>query len=625
MRPQWLLLSLGLTAVIALLAAGALYPWLQRIYYLRELRSSDVRDRGAALTALAALAEHDPSVHEPLLQVLCTLFMDPSADARQQAFYVTAWLVENVTSIAPRIEAVLRQADDDLFIGLAEAMIAGGTWTRDRPMAQRGRLAALRYARCDDAYRAETVSAMADLGPLAATELSATLDDALQRPDPVVRRTALRVSAVLGDTPRVIGALSDADAEVRAAALTWLVTLEARSHARHVMQYLVDDVPAVREAAAFALARLSPDTAEPHLARRVAEDPDSRVRGMASWFLGICPQDDERDARVRSRALLRVAERGTGDTCFDALTTDLDSQDVDLRYACIAGLSTVTAHRQPAIVMLRDRAERALQTGHDGLAAMALQALAALGDEAFLPVMLDTSERLVDTPMLRYIAASAATTIDPDAGVQALLDLFALETDTPRDLAARHVAGLEAPPIERLVALLGSLNDETRMAAAFALGLIGRADVHFTNGASLTTFLDERTDPQSPYYEDHWKVRGYYHLARHMLGAADAQRSVDPLLLHDRFPRTAVYTALLAVGDTLPMDELFFGDDVELDAFLRDHRFADVIARCFPDAPSVTWHGDEPLRRWQIDRLRDWWQVWRIRVQWDAQTGRFSQ
>lgn len=638
------LLTMGLAAVIALVGARAVYPTLRKHYYLGRLAAADLRDVGQAMTALANLATDDASVIPPLWSTLVSRLSDPEPDVRDQARYVTSWLVGNVELARPHIETTLAIADDDLFFALAESLILAGAWdVRDRTIDHRARIAVLRYRRAEPASRIHVLATMEELGPAAAVHFMRVLERAVEDPDPTIRTAALGVSAVMGDPAsitRIVSRLDDAFPTVRRAALLWLSRLPAKAHIGDIAMRLDDADPTVRRAAIWAVSRIDPERSAQRITEIVRADPNAVVRQAALMALARCTPGDEaiaeilaahladtHDEQTCTRAALAIADRREGDRAVPALVAAIATDRYPLQLAGIAALGTVTTpdHQSVAIPLLRRLTNDALVAGNGDLVAATLDALAALHDKPFVQVHVDIADRATNQPMLRYRAATAAIPLDPALGEQALLNLFDLETDTVRDLVAWRVAQFDVAPTAELIERFESLNDETRMAAALALGVL-RADDAIVRGQPLLDRLRQQTDEASAHYEVHWKVRGYKNLARWLLGDETARPAVDALVLNENFPRTALLLGLLANGDLTPLHVLLASaddDSIDLDAFLRDARMADIIAAHFPAAPRITWHADPVLRRWQIARLRDWWRIMRHRVRWDPAERRF--
>ena len=633
--------------------------------------------RARAWTVVANLAAQRGRVDGATLKQLNARIGGGSQAERRQLRQVMTWLLREVPSFRPDVERILQTYAvelgqgrddqgrwDDRFMTVAAALAEAGLWdVPARPVAQRARRARIRYERAGVETRAGAVAAMGVLGPGAADALAGALNDAAGRAEVAVRLAALRASATVGGAAakaRVAAALDDEIAAVRRAALLWLAQLGEGAPTEAVLARLSDTDPAVREAAAWAASRVAPQQAGERLLAVARDDASAQVRAMAVAALGGCDADGEVDRalgrvlaeasaprarvraavlsrgpwaagggrsepRVRVRAAVAITAREAGDACVDALLSGLQDEAAAVRAASAAGLATVRVaeNRERAIASLRSAVENGLRSGESAVAAAALSSLARLNDQAFVPVMADVAEQITDHALLQYQAAAAAAALDGEAGTRALLGLFAVEDDTVRDLAAWRVARLEPVPIAALRERLGALNDETRMAAALGLGLAGLDAA----GESVLARLRDRTDPELPRYEANWMVRGYYHLARLLLGDAAARDAVVGLMLNAHFPRTALFIALPATGDTSPVDVLFAepaDDGVDLDVFLCDHRMAAVLAAWFPTAPRIPCEADEGLRRWQADRLREWWAIHRHDIRWDAQQRRFD-
>ena len=186
------------------------------------------------------------------------------------------------------------------------------------------------------------------------------------------RRQARReLDSRLTDT--LIGALGDADAEVRERAARALGRHRVPEGAEALRAALRDGDPAVREGAAWALGRIGDDGAAAALLDAL-RDPEPEVRAGAASALGMLESPaavdelaaalDDPDVRVRDRtaralgrtrdriatgasgatesAALEVIEgfrRTGGDLALEALIRLMDASDPELRRAAIAALS----------------------------------------------------------------------------------------------------------------------------------------------------------------------------------------------------------------------------------------------------------------------------------------------
>jgi hypothetical protein len=262
---------------------------------------------------------------------------------------------------------------------------------------------------------------------------------------------------------------------------------------------------------------------------------------------------------------------------------------------------------------VRNVLEAGWDTGNGALIAVACEALAVLGDGSVLPLMHDIAFEETDQPMVQYVAAASALALDPAVGAEALLHLLDHPSDVICDLAALRLAAAAEPPVAALSDLLVQGNERSRASAALALAFAGRADLA-VEGRPLKEWLADRTDPKSGRHEDQWKPHGYYLCARLVLGDRSVRDALDPFIRNANFPRIGLYAALLHAGDTLPMDLLLTRPGrLDVESFLRDARFIEIIRRYHPEAPTFDWFEDEPIRRWQIGRLREYWRVRKAR------------
>jgi hypothetical protein len=181
-----------------------------------------------------------------------------------------------------------------------------------------------------------------------------------------------------------------------------------------------------------------------------------------------------------------------------------------------------------------------------------------------------------------------------------------------RDLAAISLGRLPSPGV--FDALTAGLSlDPPEFRAGCALGLAFRHVFHGEGDAAawigrLTRFDDDT----SPEWEPVELVRGYARCARRLLGDESAADGLDRFLLNEHFPRVAIWATLVLSGDREATDRLLLDDaPFDLESFLHDARFAEVLAVAMPDAPRLIRHEDEALRRFQVDRLGDWWRVCR--------------
>jgi hypothetical protein len=232
--------------------------------------------------------------------------------------------------------------------------------------------------------------------------------------------------------------------------------------------------------------------------------------------------------------------------------------------------------------------------------------------------MRDVVEEFSDVPWLQYSAACAAQSVDERVGAGALLEVCGSDDDTVRELAAFR-AGLSGNlPVPELLKALTDGGEPIRGGAALALALSGTCEL--APGDGLVRWLQARFDPSDPQYEHSWRVRANYLAARHICGDATVREDIDLYLLNANVSRLGIFVALLHTGDFLPLDMLLL-EPAGLDAtsFLRDARFAEVVARYLPQAPAAAmlWLEDAAIVEWQTRRLTDWWRIHRFRARFD--------
>ncbi len=378
---------------------------------------------------------------------------------------------------------------------------------------------------------------------------------------------------------------------------------------------LADTSPEIRLAAVEAVSICLPK-ARAALLQGMTNDPDTTVRDEAALRLQVLatPAIQSNDgALIRTDDLIATLQSGEYFAQLRAID-HIASRD-DFTSTELARL----------IAKLRNLAQEGLATNNGGLAGAALEALAELGDDSLLPVMLDTAAGHGDQPMLRLMAARAAARLEVDEGGNALLNLFYAESDILRDLAAIEVARLGGDlMLPRLLSLLYAPELEVRGAAAFALALMNRGDLSI-RGTSFRELLvrrtslaadDVRTEPQ-------WLPRGYYLCSRLMLGDKQVRDDLEVFVINEHFPRIAIFTALLHSGETTPLDIILLSDAYsrgDAIALLRDRRFGDILHRYLPQAPLVEWSATPNERREQIESLTRWWSVFRWTIVFDAQS-----
>ncbi|MCH8854416.1 MAG: HEAT repeat domain-containing protein [Planctomycetes bacterium] len=406
------------------------------------------------------------------------------------------------------------------------------------------------------------------------------------------------------------------DVEGRVAALGELADLGPYGE-RHLIRVLLrnlkHDQPAVRLAAVEAISICLPQSRR-QLLKEASQDSVESVRIEALARLELLSTQ----TTTKGASLPSVPE------LIDSLAGD----DYWVRVRACAQVERLTqvadSERAELLEALRAAVEEGLSTGNGGLAGSGLQAIAQLGDSRYLPLMLDVAAGFADQPMLRFVAARAASRLDPDSGGQALVNLFTQDSDVVRDLAAITVSRLDDPGIlSRLKSELFSPDLEARGPAALALALRNQPALDIGD-STLLGLLTQRTTllADNPHAEPEWKPRGYYLCARLILGDASAGGDLEIFELNESFPRIAVHLALLHSGDSSPLDLILRSDghsDEQRMALLRDMRFGEIIAQYVPEAPRLEWSATLDTRRTQLDTLTKWWAIYRWKLTFKLQ------
>ncbi len=409
-----------------------------------------------------------------------------------------------------------------------------------------------------------------------------------------------------------------ADAEQRAVAVLALAQIGPAAE-RHLIRVLLANLkhgdPTVRLAAVEAISICLPRS-RTQLLREASTDYNLAVRNEADARLKLLRSRTPPPAQEPPVEVARVIE-------------SLRSGDYDARLQAMARVGYLGEisddEKSHLVTELKEIVDQGLSTGNGGLAGGALEAIAALGDRRYVPVMLDVAAGFSDQPMLRLMAARAASRLDAEAGGQALINLFGQESDVVRDLAAITLCRLEHPAVlEGLKSELYSTELEVRGPAALALALRNDPDLAVRD-RTLIELLTKRTTllKDNPLAEPEWKPRGYYLCSLLILGDDSVRDLLDVFEMNEHFPRIAIYIARLHSGDTSPLD-LVLSDGTYSDhsrmEFLRDLRFGEIIAAYVPEAPRVAWSDSLHHREAQVKTLARWWSLFRWDFVFDSVT-----
>ncbi len=562
-----------LTALLVALAAMILgfvsFPAARRHYFLSQLDDPQPVRRAKALNVLTRLTVEDADLRDAVAAAFVVGFEAGDDQMDRALVPLASWAVRNIPSFRDRFMVGLDTNDDAVFRGLAAALREAGYWSEDQiTLEYRCRWLALRCEVADTEQRAAAVRALAQIGPTAERHLIRVLLANLKHGDPAVRLAAVEAISICLPRSRT-QLLDEASTDGKAGSTRSAGDLAVRNEADARLELLRNPT------------RLS------------AQGPRAEAAHVLESLRG-----GDYDARLQ--AMAHVENLGE---ISDAAKSRL-------------------------IVALKEAVDEGLSMGNGGLAGGALQAIAALGERRFVPVMVDAAAGFVDQPMLRFMAARAASRLDVEAGGQALMNLFGQESDVVRDLAAVSLSRLNHPAVLAGLTLeLYSTELEARGPAALALALRNNPDLTVRD-MTLSELLTKRTTllKDNPLAEPEWKPRGYYLCSRLILGDDSVRDQLDVFEMNEHFPRIAVYLALLHSGDTSALDVILgqgsYSEQRRME-FLRDMRFGEIIAAYLPDAPRVTWSDSLQQRQAQVKTLTRWWSMFRWDLAFDPAAHRY--
>lgn len=305
----------------------------------------------------------------------------------------------------------------------------------------------------------------------------------------------------------LVGAMDDAEPEVRETVIRALAELQDTAAVRALMRALREDSDSeVRRSAAWALGEVEDARAIPALGEAMRQDDVPEVRMMAAWALGEI--EDARaiealgagvgdsDVRVRQASIRALAEIESPDA-IESLTPALNDGDVEVRKLAVRALGEIEdARAVPALSdalasdtepEVRVGAARALgeiehRAAVDALASalsdsdarvrgMAVWALGEIEDASAVDPLVGVL-RDAD-PELRARAARALGEIEDRRAVQPLVNALGDENAKVRETAAWALGEIEDPAAaDGLAAALGDSDVAVRRQAARALGEI---------------------------------------------------------------------------------------------------------------------------------------------------------
>ncbi|MGD8698455.1 MAG: HEAT repeat domain-containing protein [Gemmatimonadales bacterium] len=280
---------------------------------------------------------------------------------------------------------------------------------------------------------------------------------------------ALRVDALLG-------AMDDADRDVRVTVVAALGGLQDTAAVQALMRALRSDTDAeVRAAAAYALGEIEDPRAIPALGQALQSDDDLNVRVVAAHALGeiedsrgvpslaAAINDSERDVRL---AAIRALGEIESPDAIDALATVTRDGDTEIRMMAVWALGEIEdARAVPAI-------SQVLTSDSD--AAVREKAAWALGEIEHGSAVDALAQALNDDDVkVRRMAVWALGEIEDARAVDPLVSVLNDPDPEIRLLAIRALGEIESrAAVDPLIAILGDPDAKVREAAIWALGEI---------------------------------------------------------------------------------------------------------------------------------------------------------
>jgi HEAT repeat protein/beta-lactamase regulating signal transducer with metallopeptidase domain len=274
----------------------------------------------------------------------------------------------------------------------------------------------------------------------------------------------------------LIGALDDADIDVRRTVAVSLGQLQDTTAVEALMRALSSDSDAeVREAAAYALGEIEDPRAIPALGQALLQDDVSAVRVMAAYALGeiedargvepLAAAINDPDYEVRL-AVIRALGEIESPAAIDALSSALGDSDVEIREAAVYALGEIEDSRAvPALANL---------LVSDGEASVRVKAAWALGEIEHGSAVDALATALSDQDVeVRRMAVWALGEIEDPRGVDPLIGVLR-DPDVELRLAAIHALGqIESRrAVDPLIEALGDSDARVRERAAWALAEI---------------------------------------------------------------------------------------------------------------------------------------------------------
>jgi HEAT repeat protein len=444
----------------------------------RLVRDADPSVRSAAVLALSRVAPGDPLTGDTVIAALS----DSEPVVRRAACTSLNGLPDAAVKALPMLVQQLTTDDET-------AALAAFTIGRLGPAA-RGTLPQL-LPLLTQANQASVVRLISKFGPEAIPALAQSVTE--QQIPPAI------IAEIIGNMgPRaraaVLSELEHVDADHRAVACRSLARLgRDPDNVALLVPRLADEAPAVRAAAAVAVAQQGPAAQaaiDPLLERTRDVEPQVRAESLAALqalevsaeklLVPVLAGLDDSSALVRRQAVVGMGQLATlpgvtlPESAMPALQARMRDEDDQVRAAAIQTIGKFGERSQPLVPDLLN----SLEDPQPLVQQQAAQALGRVGyaDERVVTALAKAAQHPL--PDLRRAAVESLGELGPRAAaaVEPLQQLQHDELSTIRVVAVQALARVIADPAERVARLLHALDDSdwnVRRQAADCLGDMG--------------------------------------------------------------------------------------------------------------------------------------------------------
>jgi HEAT repeat protein len=428
---------------------------------------------------IEALVRNGAGVVVPLIEQLQAEDLDT-----RQAAAVALGRIGDRRATAPLIAAL---ADPELTLAAAGALARIGDGAAFDALV----------SRLDDRDAAVRQAVVAALNSIGHEDMPRRIAMLLAGDDPIVREAALKIAGYFGYSgclDRVLACCRDANETVRRTAVEQLPFFEGDVF-EALASALEHDTPAVRAAAASAMARVEHPSRTAALLRAL-DDDDPWVRFVTLRTLGAIGAAEavprvlatvEKDPAPHVRlAAIEVIGRISPSEALDVLEPLATSSNPDIARTAIAALGNVEREEALAILERHSRAPQ-LSTRLATVDALAQRR------EARVPQILQWMAAVDKVPEVVSAALNALARVgtrDHEQGSAAARALIALTAEPSRREAAINVlSGLPPRRVADIAAGLRHASIDVRCASVEALGRMKRPDA----SRALESALDDRS------------------------------------------------------------------------------------------------------------------------------------